>query len=280
MGTLHAATGPNDTPWAVTAVFDLQPDRFIDDSSVGEAHCENCTFRHFVHGLEREDLTRGRGLLALDAVFEALPALLDALASGHTERLLALSRRVGATEMWEIVPPGSEPRLRDVPRLYVARADIPPLAHNDRLLLTPDSHGPAALASRIEEARARGHRSFGIGFLEHAASVEGWAAFCESSDFERGWAQLEARWLTEQRPARMWMAYPPCASLQWPVNRHLEARRTRVDLHFRVLDARASYMCTENVSGYTLLNDVQGLLGASIERFALRVDRLLLLYPQ
>jgi hypothetical protein len=263
-------------------VIDLEPDKLPDDApSVGGgfSKCRACSFSPFIDGIPER--SQYLGLDPLARTFRDAATLLAATSRGDVATVLRRCEELGARSVSEVVPIGQQPLLPTLPAVF--REDgLAAASHTAWGLAEPGPGGPSELAGRIRAMAIAGRRRILAGYLDHAVACEHWSEFVEHTTFEREWESL----LVQIRQIRVdelvfAMAYPPCATLQWPRNRSLEARRARMDVHFRVISSDSSLMCAENVSGYTLLNDTRSLnlpgLGGPTG-FAIKLDRLFLTF--
>jgi hypothetical protein len=279
------ATLPGTASYRMTTLIDIQPDQLLRDPSTTQTQCERCSFRYFIQGIKGLRHGGFAALPELDRVFQSVSDLLDAAHTRDAERIEMLRVRIGADQLHEIVPAGEDPRLDTLRHIHTCLPGLPlpRLRPGDRLVLPPGPDGPLGLAERFVRAHRHAPDAVMVGYMEHAAAVDQWSAFCEAPSQHTGWDALEASLSQAPRRPRLWMAYSPCVALQWPANRALEARRARLDVHFRVLDDTASYMCPENVSAYGLFNDVNAHpsnRGRTASEFAIRCDRLLLVFER
>jgi hypothetical protein len=117
-----------------------------------------------------------------------------------------------------------------------------------------------------------------IGYVEHARAIEEYAEAVEHAPSETWSAMIRDLRMRGVERLGFVAAVTPCASLRWHKNRPLEGLRAKLDLSFRRVDADASLMCPENVSGYSLSNDLERVPRATLPELAtraIRIDRLL-----
>lgn len=266
-------------------VIDLQPDMLSDEAASidgGLAKCSSCSFVSFLSGVpERSQYV---GLDPLAATFGAAHALTSAAKRGDSASVLRITGEIGAAAIFEVVS-DREREQRLLPAIEaISRHERSPATVDGTswALVEPDAEGPSGLSARIRMKAAAGYRRILVGYLDHAAATERWNTFVERDEFDDEWLSflLEMRSLSIEQLVFS-MSYPPCSTLQWRANRPLEARRARLDQHFRVVSGDASLMCAENVSGYALLNDnreldLPGLRCA--KGFAIKLDRLLMVF--
>ena len=268
-----------------TSVIDAQPNLGEGEQPPLEqwAQCVSCTFVDFLRGMESS--TGGRGLREIRTFFAELPSAVRAVAQGDASIALGLAQTLGAAKVLQLVDAGATP-LPELPAVFVvsggrehAGLDARP---GDRMLFEPNGRGAGWLYEQLDRAARQGIRSVAIGYHRHASAMDHWTDFVEHEGFAEDWPSLPARAGSMGFDYfGMFMAYPPCASLRWKENEHLEQIRARMDLHFRRLEKSASLMCPENVSGYALTSDVNEALARSNvlqRRHALRFDRLLFLF--
>jgi hypothetical protein len=257
---------------AYLTVIDVQPALTYDEARAAlSQQCAECNIVGFLQGLS--PAANDDGLSGLRALFANLGAVGHALARGRGEEIVELARRMHMPKVWEIVYPGALPTL-GLPCAHVLGPDASSVVVRERdvVVLPPHlAHDAQALVARW---RRRGVTSLLLGYLEHAAAMDGLASFAERDDLHELVLTLRAEGFERLGYA---MAFPPCASFMWPENRPLEAMRARIDLQFRRLEADGPLICSENVSGYGLVRDAEfasELLPRGRSR-AVRIDRLL-----
>lgn len=259
-----------------TTVVDLDPALTLEEAlpSHKALQCASCNFATFLRGVEHVEAFDG--LSALSATFRELPRLLSAFRAGDSEALHELSRSLGAPRCYEIVPAHAAPSTR-LPRVYLTEdVHVPTGLGEQDFVLVPLS--AALKKGRHAAALIRPHANVLIGYVEHARAIEEYADAMENGSLE-AWVDLVFD-LTRRGVSRLGLiaAVTPCASLRWQANTPLEGLRARLDLAFRRVDADASLMCAENVSGYSLSNDLERVPKQVIPALAtraIRVDRLL-----
>jgi hypothetical protein len=234
-------------------VIDLMPAMALNEAQTlgAAAQCPGCSFVDFLKA-RKPVLARYLGLRQVLSVFEALPELMAARAGGARE-LLALAERRGWPRLTQIIDIEKPRDHLGIATLHVAR-DFEVLPESGRTyLVQPSQHGASRLAHMAKRCHDRGAEAW-VGFVEHSTATTQWSRFLEGED---GVLERFAFDMREQPAPPFVMAYPACAALQWGRNRVLELERARSDIAFRTISGEASMMCAENVSGYTLFNDVQ-----------------------
>lgn len=257
-----------------TVVIDTQPNLLEGDrhvSALDAAQCSRCTLLDFL--AQVPNLRAFPALAELRTFFAGLPELMPAIATGDAERVRRIGEGLGARSCFEIVPFGAQGQLRGIAKLEVVRAKVLPNGErgprgaSDRTrtaLVEPGSGGPAWLIAQLRALEAAGVSRAFIGYHEHASAMDAFSAFVERDDFRSEWQSLllSSRAIGFEHLG-LAMAFPPCATLKVGPNIQLEALRARLDLQFRRLDADASMMCPENVSGYGLTHDTRAAFGAA-----------------
>jgi hypothetical protein len=269
-----------------TAVIDAQPNLAdYDRSGVDNwAKCASCSFVHFLDGLE--DIARFSTLVPLKKFFALLPGVVEAISTADSRRLYAAADQLGATACYQICRGAAPVRFAEVPVLRVIGAAddaalVGPRSERCCLLLEPGRHGIDWVLERLRCTVVAGYGRALIGYHQHASAMDHWSDFLESADFSERWPALIAQ-AQQSGLSRfgMMMAYPPCASLQWPQNLALERLRARLDLHFRALEKDSSLMCPENVSGYALANDTRPVVARTKvfqHNYAIRFEQVIFL---
>lgn len=255
-------------------VVDLTPAARLGEVSnlAAFSQCPSCSYVDFLKA-RRHELTNYVGLAPVLSVFESLPDLIAARERGGAE-LQALATRKGWPSIRQIVDGDARhQRANNVPTIRVVRRPDCDVAAPGTWLVEPNALGLSAAVATTKRILARGSEVW-LGYLEHAVATEEWSRFIEASP-----ASLEslAFELRDHGAPPLVMAYPACAALQWSGNRDLEHQRSRSDIVFRALERESSFMCPENVSGYSLYNDVQDSLAAAqhAQRLWIRWDDIL-----
>ena len=260
-----------------TTVVDFDPARTLAESLPARAglQCASCNVGAFLRGIPQ--LRAFDGLAQLSSTFRELARVIMAFDTGHADAVHELAHALGIARAYEVVPEHAAPRT-DLAHVYLTDGEHLPTGLGEQdWLLVPLSR--ALGKGRAEPGLRHAHTNVLVGYVEHARAIEEYADALESTSLD-SWSELlfglRARGVAR---AGFIAAVTPCASLRWPQNRPLEGVRARLDLAFRRLDADASLMCAENVSGYALSNDLERVPGELLPHTAtraIRVDRLLL----
>jgi hypothetical protein len=219
-------------------------------------------------------------------IFAVIPSFLDAIRRGDSEAVRNIARVTGARTVREVLRAGEAPQL-NLPVLQTISAAVTyesprPRQEEDVALVEPTANGPQHLLADIRAASRAGFKRVYLGHARHARTMDHFNAFLERDNVRNEWsAMMTGAYATGVERVGMIMSFPACATLQWALNRPLEQLRSRLDMHFRRIDADSSMMCPENVSGYTLTNDTRGFVEgvAPMQRtMAMRVDRIVVSY--
>lgn len=267
-----------------TALIDVRPAQLhLERASTECSGCNLVPFLNAAPGVGRHpQLGRVRDF------FNVLPDIEWAVAH-HDERFLRKQcDRIGAVRAMELVAPAASPRFDSLPKIRALPVWPQPFGAEtqkvdgslDWVLLQPSGDGPARILEEMRTVTRAGVRNVLIGYYEHAAATENWSDFCESDGFEARWRNLlEVAGRLGLQHLGFMMPFPACASLQWGAHVELEAIRARMDLHLRVIDRESSHMCAENVSGYSLTNDVRTFVARFLPnrfRLTFRVEDVIL----
>ncbi len=234
-------------------VIDLMPAIAIAETQglSAAAQCPGCSYVDFLKA-RRPTLAKYLGLRQVLDVFDVLPELMAARASGARE-VVAFAKRKGWPRVTQLIDLEKQRDALGLPTVHVVRGFEVLPEPGRTYLIQPSALGPSQLARAARRCHERGAEAW-IGYVEHSTATSQWSRFVEGED-----AALQ-RFAFEMRDSvapPFVMAYPACSALQWGRNRVLEVERARADIAFRTLSGESSRMCAENVSGYTLFNDVQ-----------------------
>jgi hypothetical protein len=272
--TLERAGSPAFSSF--TTVLDLDPARTLAESLPARAglQCATCSIAAFLHGLPQVEAFDG--LAQLSATFRELPRVVTAFRTQRAEDVRELTGSLGIARAYEVVPENMAP-LSELAHVYLTDGLRMPtgLTEQDWLLVPLAS----ALGKDGSTSLARVHTNVLVGYVEHARAIEEYGDAVQHSSRDSWSGMLGGLLARGVERAGFIAAVTPCASLRWPQNRPLESLRARLDLAFRRVDADASLMCPENVSGYALSSDLERVPAELLPRAAtraIRVDRLLL----
>ncbi|MBX3723666.1 MAG: hypothetical protein KF713_17605 [Turneriella sp.] len=272
-------------------LIDTRPNlMFLETGDLeNSAQCAHCTFIDFLGQHATPDTFPE--LAGLRRFFAATQEISAHARQGNTARLVEILTGLGAQAVFEFDPGAGQGEhglgLRKLRRVSTAdlSVPIPVLRGGDEnrhwLLLEPSAAGLEPLFERIRECRGQGYENVILGYAEHAAAIEQWSAFWEKISAENWTGFLLHAFQAGIRQIHFMTAFSPCASLQFRENMLLEKLRSDMDTRFRQLDETASMMCPENVSGYSLVNDVREFMRtnkAERKRFAIRHDNIVALF--
>ncbi len=269
-------------------VIDAQPNLGFGQSPAMDewAQCASCTFVDFLRSFPRgANEQHGRGLREIRTFFDELPQAIRAVVEGDLQLCHALAKELGASAVAQVLDSGMVP-IEGLATIWALGGDPQPqiscAGAGDTVLLEPNGGGVERLLEQVVGAVRLGIRRVGIGFHRHASAMDHWADFVEHPGFDEQWPSLAARACSLGLDRLTFcMAFPPCASLKWRENEHLEQMAAKLDLHFRRTREDASLMCPENVSGYSLTHDIRASLeGCNVlaHNHGLKFDRLLFLF--
>jgi hypothetical protein len=261
---------------AFAALIDVQPDVAYGERSLLVSQCAGCSLVDFLRG--QEALERFPVLDAIRKFFSRLPEIEHAHGARDARLLRRAASRAGARGVITI-DAGMEPPIDGLPVMRLARGDAP-LAGAAWVMVSPDAQGTGPVLDGIRRALRAGVTQIALGYPSHASAMDHWSDFAGAPDFPEAWRDLvQTAWTLGVSELVMLMPYPPCALLQWPQHRPLEALRARLDLQLRRFDAEASLMCPENVSGYVLFNDTQTTRASTVvvrDAYAIRYENLVM----
>jgi hypothetical protein len=261
---------------AFTALVDVQPNVASYDERRRSLEMSQCAHCSLVDFLKARDLEPFPLLQKLRAFFAKLPHIDRALARDDGESLAKVCSDVGARKVFLM----TGARRIDLPRIHAVKAgdSIVDIARARWALVSPDRGGVEGVLDGVARAARAGVTRILVGYHEHAHAVDGWTTFVEAAgpgafdEIIRGAMALGAREVVAL------IAYPPCAMLQWPQHKPLEALRARLDIQLRRTDAESSMMCPENVSGYVLFNDSASARALAIrDTYGVRYEDLVIL---
>ncbi|WP_428332121.1 hypothetical protein [Novosphingobium sp.] len=257
-----------------STVIDVQPNETqMQPADLAQAsQCARCNFVNFLQGVDNLDAYHG--LSGLRSLFKHLPAVHLALSQRNGPILQEFARSVECNSVFELTAGHAmPPRMSGVPRIHrvqfgqgtdVVMPQASRESEQDWVLIEPNEHGPTWVLNQIDRLHRLGYRRVLVGFYEHAQAMDKWASFFEREAFAGEWQMMMLQ-VSKKGLDRFgfMMSFPPCASLQWRGNIALERLRSRLDLQFRQIEGNASMMCPENVSGYSLYNDMKDFAQAA-----------------